>query len=139
MLGGQGSASRVPADSARRYGWAAAVFALASAVYLQTTAYGFAGDDIGIIRDRPLYHDLAHWREILTTSWWPHALYRPVTAISLAANWVVAGGDPRAFHLVNLLLHAVAALLVYRLARELVPFAAGARGGARFRGGPPAR
>ncbi|HEU4588566.1 MAG TPA: hypothetical protein VFS11_07960 [Gemmatimonadales bacterium] len=112
--------------------WVAAVFVLACLVYLQTVAYGFAGDDIGIIRDRPLYHDLANWREILTTSWWAHALYRPVTAISLAANWVVAGGDPRAFHLVNLLLHAVAALLVYRLARELVPFAAAVAAGLVF-------
>jgi len=109
-----------------------AVALLASAVYAQTLTYGFAGDDIGIIRDRPLFHDLGRWREILGASWWSHALYRPVTAISLAANWVAAAGDPRAFHLVNVALHALAALVVYRLARELVPFGAAVAAGLVF-------
>jgi tetratricopeptide (TPR) repeat protein len=106
------------------------VFLVASAVYAQTVSYGFAGDDIGIIRDRPLFHDLHNWRAILAAPWWPNALYRPVTALSLAANWVAADGDPRAFHLVNVLLHGLASVLVYRLALALLaaPAAAMAAG-----------
>jgi len=102
------------------------VFLVASAVYAQTVRYGFAGDDIGIIRDRPLFHDLHNWRAILAAPWWPNALYRPVTALSLAANWVAAGGDPRAFHLVNVLLHGLASVLVYRLALALLAVPAAA-------------
>jgi tetratricopeptide (TPR) repeat protein len=102
------------------------VFVVAGAVYAQTVGYGFAGDDIGIIRDRPLFHDLHNWREILAAPWWPNALYRPVTALSLAANWVAAGGDSRAFHLVNVLLHGVASVLVYRLALALLAVPAAA-------------
>jgi Tfp pilus assembly protein PilF len=96
------------------------VFLVACAVYAQTVGYGFAGDDIGIIRDRPLFHDLHNWRAILASPWWPNALYRPITALTLAANWAVAGGDPRAFHLVNVLLHGLAAVLVYRLALSVL-------------------
>ena len=102
------------------------VFLVSSAVYAQTVRYGFAGDDIGIIRDRPLFHDLHNWRAILAAPWWPNALYRPVTALSLAANWVAAGGDPRAFHLVNVLLHGLASVLVYRLALALLAVPAAA-------------
>ena len=51
------------------------VFIAACAVYAQTVRYGFAGDDIGIIRDRPLFHDLHNWRAILASPWWPNALY----------------------------------------------------------------
>jgi protein O-mannosyl-transferase len=102
------------------------VFIAACAVFAQTVGYGFAGDDIGIIRDRPLFHDLHNWRAILASPWWPNALYRPVTALSLAANWAAAGGDPRAFHLVNVLLHGLASVLVYRLALALLSVPAAA-------------
>jgi len=95
------------------------VFLVACAVYVQTAGYDFAGDDVAIIRDRPLFHNLHNWWAILTASWWPNALYRPVTALSLAANWVVADGHPGPFHLVNFLLHGLASILVYRLARLL--------------------
>jgi protein O-mannosyl-transferase len=103
----------------RRGAASLAVFLLACAVYVQTVDYGFTGDDVAIIRDRPLFHSLHDWWAILTASWWPNALYRPVTALSLAANWVAADGHPGPFHLVNLLLHGVATVLVYRLALAL--------------------
>jgi len=108
------------------------VFVLACAVYAQTVGYDFAGDDLAGIRDRVLFHDLAQWREILSSSWWPHALYRPLTGLSLAINWVAAGGDPGAFHAVNLVLHGFVSVLVYRLGRELLTPAAGLAAGLLF-------
>jgi tetratricopeptide (TPR) repeat protein len=105
---------------------ALAVSLAACAVFAQTVAYGYAADDIGVIRDRPLFHDLGRWREILVTPWWPHALYRPLSALSLAANWHLGGGDPATFHAVNVLLHAAATLLVFLLARRLLGVGAGA-------------
>jgi hypothetical protein len=70
---------------------------------------------------------LANWREILTASWWPnHNLYRPLTALTLAMNWAASAGNPTAFHVTNIALHAVAAVLAYLLATRLL----GAGGGA---------
>lgn len=108
------------------------VFTIACAVFAQSVAYGFAGDDLSGIRDRVLFHDLRNWQEILTSSWWPHALYRPLTGLSLALNWVLAGGHPGVFHAVNLVLHGIVSVLVYRLARELFGQAAGLAAGLLF-------
>lgn len=97
------------------------VFVVAAAVFAQTASYDFTYDDVAIIRDRMLFHSIANWREILGASWWSnHTLYRPLTALSLAANWSAGGGAPPAFHLTNIFLHALAAVLVYLLARRLI-------------------
>jgi Tfp pilus assembly protein PilF len=45
--------------------------------------------------------------------------YRPLTLISLAVNYRFSGLAPFAYHLTNLLLHALNVFLVYRLARRL--------------------
>ncbi|HET8732929.1 MAG TPA: tetratricopeptide repeat protein, partial [Anaeromyxobacteraceae bacterium] len=46
-------------------------------------------------------------------------LFRPVTTLTFAANYAVHGRAPFGYHLVNLLLHVVASLLVLSLARRL--------------------
>ena len=46
-------------------------------------------------------------------------LFRPVTTLSFAANYAVHGRAPLGYHLVNLLLHVAASLLVLSLARRL--------------------
>jgi len=46
-------------------------------------------------------------------------LFRPVTTLSFAANYAVHGRTPLGYHLVNLLLHVAASLLVLSLARRL--------------------
>ena len=46
-------------------------------------------------------------------------LFRPVTTLSFAANYAVHGRAPGGYHLVNLLLHLCASLLVLSLARRL--------------------
>lgn len=96
------------------------VLAVACAVYLQTLAYDFTYDDVLIVKERAAFHSLANWRAIVTGTWWARALYRPLTALTLAANWSAGGGDPRWFHLVNLLLHGAVTVLVFRLARGLL-------------------
>ncbi|HEU4588567.1 MAG TPA: hypothetical protein VFS11_07965 [Gemmatimonadales bacterium] len=103
--------------------WGAAAVLLACAVYVQTIGYEFTFDDVGIIVNRELFHSLARWREILTSTWWPNALYRPVTALTIAANWTASAGDARAFHLTNVALHALATAAVFLLARRLLPLA----------------
>jgi Tfp pilus assembly protein PilF len=94
---------------------------VACAAFLQTYHYAFAYDDIAVIQERVLFHSLANWRPILTASWWfNNNLYRPLTQLSFAANWSASGGAPPAFHLTNIVLHAITAALVYLLARRLL-------------------
>ncbi|HET7600295.1 MAG TPA: hypothetical protein VFK09_08370 [Gemmatimonadales bacterium] len=115
-----------------RWIWPAAAFALAVAAYAQTFGYEFTFDDVGVIRNRELFHSLGRWREILLATWWPNALYRPFTALTLAANWTASGGDPRVFHVVNVLLHGATTVLVFLLARRLLPLPGAAAAAAVF-------
>jgi hypothetical protein len=46
-------------------------------------------------------------------------LFRPVTTLTYAVNYAIHGRAPLGYHLVNLLLHVVASLLVLSLARRL--------------------
>ena len=46
-------------------------------------------------------------------------LFRPLTTLTFAANYAVHGRAPLGYHLVNLLLHVAASLLVLSLARRL--------------------
>lgn len=55
--------------------------------------------------------------------------YIPLTRLTWSVNYVLGGMDPRGYHLVNLLLHAGNALLVYVVARRLMAAADG--GGAQ--------
>jgi Flp pilus assembly protein TadD len=47
-------------------------------------------------------------------------VYRPLTFATFAANWLAGGGSPLAFHLVNLLLHAVVTCLLYFVLEKLL-------------------
>jgi len=109
-------------DPGRSRTWLSAllVFGTAAAVFAQTAAYDFTFDDIGIIKNRELFHSLAHWREILVSAWWTNTLYRPLTALTLAANWSASGGAPWLFHATNALMHAAASVLVFLLGRRLL-------------------
>jgi len=107
----------------RRYG-ALLVFLAGVALYVPTARYGFTYDDVPIIAGQPLLHSLAHWREILALPWWKYDLYRPLTSLTLAADWSLSGGNPQLFHLNNALLHGLASLLVFLLAVDLLPYGA---------------
>ncbi len=91
---------------------------LAVAAFAATGGFGFVYDDVHIIVDRPDLHSLANWRQILTDKWWPTALYRPFSRLTLAVDWAVSDGNPGYFHLVNVLMHAAATACVYLLARR---------------------
>jgi len=106
--------------------------ALAIAAYAGSLGHGFAYDDVPLIEVNRRVHSLANWATILRSSWWSDSLYRPFSALTLAADWTVGGGDPRWFHVVNVLLHAGATALVYVLARTLVPPFAALAAGALF-------
>jgi tetratricopeptide (TPR) repeat protein len=85
----------------------------------------FVQDDLILIAQNVRIHELANWREILSSPFWPppysEDLYRPLTALLLAVEWALSGGSPLLFRIVSYLLYAGAALGVFRLGRKLLP------------------
>ena len=117
----------------------ALVALVAFAVFANTLSHQFVYDDNSVIVENPRVHHLANWREIVTSPWWPRGLYRPVTSLTLAANWTLDPGDPFGFHLVNVLLHADRRGAGRRSRRAAHGDAGRARGGAPLRGASGAR
>ncbi|MDQ2871375.1 MAG: tetratricopeptide repeat protein [Acidobacteriota bacterium] len=77
----------------------------------------FTYDDKAIIRDNPRLRTPARVGEIFSTPYFggprgSGTAYRPVLLLSYAAQWWVHGRVPEAFHVVNVLLHAAATLLL---------------------------
>jgi hypothetical protein len=89
---------------------------------------GFAfvtGDDLDLIAGNPVVTAWASapLKERLLTTAYGYAI--PVTAASFALDWRIGGGRPGAFHLTNLALHLLTALLLFFVARRwLHPLAA---------------
>lgn len=109
--------------------WPAVVAALVC--YASSLGNGFAYDDNPIVRDNPRIRSLGNLAQIWLTDWWldPDAaiqdptrdrLYRPLTLFSFAANYAVHGLAPPGYHAANVLLHALAAALVWRFALALL-------------------
>lgn len=46
--------------------------------------------------------------------------YQPLTWLSFSLDWVIWGGRPVGFHLTNILLHALTAVLIFHCARQLL-------------------
>lgn len=92
--------------------------------FVAVIAYGnsFPGvfflDDISIVRDNPL---VTHFNliDILRSDYWhPHygsGLFRPLTILSLAFNRMIFGPAAWGYHLVNVLLHGVTAVLLWQV------------------------
>jgi Flp pilus assembly protein TadD len=85
-------------------------------------------DHVNLVRNegyRGLGWPQLHWA--FTSTLMGH--YIPLTWLTLGANYAVGGMNPWGYHLVNLTLHAVNALLFYLVARRLL--AAAAHGGSQ--------
>jgi len=90
---------------------------------------GFAFDDVPIVEANPVVHGLSAFPSTILSPYWGQygQLYRPVTQLALSIDWSLGGGSPWVFHLTNVLLNALVAALVARLAlRWLTPVGAAA-------------
>jgi protein O-mannosyl-transferase len=117
-----------------RNGALAAAF-LAIVVHLHALANGFAYDDVVLILGDPRVHSLRDAAKFLAGGYWADpdlGLYRPLTSISFALNYAMAGPQPVAFHAVNILLHAAATALVFALLIQRLPRHAAFAGAAVF-------
>ncbi len=102
------------------------VFAAACAVYWNSLDGEFVFDDTSIIQNNPQIRSLApaNLRQIFGSHYWQTVagqggLYRPVVVLSYAGNYAAGGLDPWGYHLVNVLLHALNAVLVLLILRDL--------------------
>ena len=104
---------------------AGAVLAAATfVVFSGSLANGFVYDDNPQILQNPFILNSHLWKQIFTGSVWSFQggktnFYRP---LQFACYWIlyrIGGPNPAVFHLLNLLLYAATAWLVYRLSRGL--------------------
>jgi len=100
--------------------------ALALLLFARTVSYPFLFDDTSIVADNRHVESLSRIPEIFSSSYWEGTevgnlggLYRPVTILSYAIEHAVFGKNPAGYHVVNVLLHALVTVLVYRLFARL--------------------
>jgi hypothetical protein len=102
------------------------VFLVAVATSLSGITNGFAFDDIHVIVRNPRLHSLAApWGLLVETYWRAEMgsmLYRPLTMVVFAVEWVMGNGSPLPFHIVNVLLYAALSAAVCRFAALLMPW-----------------
>jgi tetratricopeptide (TPR) repeat protein len=118
----------------RQVVWIVALAALVA--FLPSLLDGFVFDDDALIVQNPYAHGLGYLGRCFSTDLWdtpdrPVAtaaakFYRPLVCASNIANWKVGGGSAWSFHLVNVFLHAAAAVLAARLALRWTGSATGA-------------
>src|SRR5262245_17793522 len=92
---------------------------------------GFIHDDHRIIEQNELTAGLTHVPQIFSSGYWSTAdervtnLYRPLTILSFALDRTVHGLRPLGFRLINLMLHVLTTVLVFRLAGRVLGDAGG--------------
>ncbi|HET7697880.1 MAG TPA: hypothetical protein VFK57_19360 [Vicinamibacterales bacterium] len=98
---------------------AAIVAAATAAIYWPALHAGFVGDDFMILHRLRDLTGPADVSRFFRGEFFEY--YRPIGFLAHAADWAVAGADPRQFHLTNLLLHAASTLIVLLIGVRLAP------------------
>jgi tetratricopeptide (TPR) repeat protein len=96
------------------------------AVFRGMLANGFVYDDGRQVLENPFVRNTRLWRHIFTGSVWSFLgaaaetnFYRPLHILSHWFVWQVAGANPGAFHLYQLVFYVISVVLVYRLGLEI--------------------
>jgi hypothetical protein len=94
---------------------------------------GWAIDDV-VIAAHPLLQSVRTLPAAMVSPWWypTQHLYRPLTTGSIGLELLLGGGAPWLPHAVNVVLHAVASVLVARLCRRWLPATASIVAGLYF-------
>ena len=105
-----------------------AVGVLAFAIYANTLGHGFVWDDQSAIINNRGVKPTTSLATVWTDDYWgtpmhspeSHKSYRPVTIMSFRLSYALAGGtqEPWTWHLLNVLAHAVATVLLQLLLLE---------------------
>jgi tetratricopeptide (TPR) repeat protein len=106
---------------------AVVVGVVAALAYANALKNDFAYDDVHIIVNNPAIQSFETLPGALAKPYWPTdygrelGLWRPVTTAVLGLQAAVSGGAPLLVHLVNVLTHAAASVLVLLLCAALMP------------------
>lgn len=103
---------------------AALIVAVGAAAYLTSFSGAFVLDDHEHIELNPRIRSLAPLSAVLAHS------ARPVAQLTLALNHAAGGLDPRGYHAVNLLIHLLAALMLFAILVAALVTEGRIRGGA---------
>ncbi len=104
--------------------WVALLIAACAVTYANGIFGAFTYDDKAVVRDNPRIRSPRNVRQIFTTSYFggprgTGSAYRPLLLLSYAGQWWIHGKDVVAFHVVNVLFHVVATLLLAALLLRL--------------------
>jgi len=103
--------------------WAVLVLAAALLSFWGTLSYPFLHDDITMIERNPIVQNDGPLLDLLRKDYWGmrvdestrDRLFRPLTTLTLIVNHALGGNDPWGYRALNILLHALASLLLLRL------------------------
>jgi Flp pilus assembly protein TadD len=118
--------------------WQVAAAVAAVAVYAHTIGHGFVYDSRVEVVANAYIRSLAYVPQIFTSDMWAGSggqtfLYRPLAIITYALNYQISGLAAWSYHLVNVLLHALVTVLVFRVGvRWRLPTAAAGLGALLF-------
>lgn len=102
--------------------------AIAAACSAPSLRNGFVFDDVPVAQRDERIRTLSP--RLLTLPYWNDEtrdrLYRPATTASLAVDWAVGNGSALPFHLTNVMLNAMAAVLVFALGLRILRHGAAA-------------
>jgi tetratricopeptide (TPR) repeat protein len=102
---------------------------LASFLYANSLHGGFTLDDKYVVMNNPVVRSAAlDLDRLLATDYWgtpitaaaSHKSYRPLTVLTVWLNHRAHGLDVRGYHVVNVLLHALASVLVFYVAKAIM-------------------
>lgn len=89
---------------------------------------GYSYDDRYIVEKNPAMHELGRWWHGFVESYWPREWgadgYRPITILFFKIEYALGHGSPLAFHATNIALYMLASVLVFAIARRILPFEA---------------
>jgi hypothetical protein len=106
----------VRSDRQREWLWALLLFAFVFIAYLQVLHAGFIWDDESHLTRNPAVIGPLGLKEIWTTT---QAVYYPLVLTTFWALHKLVGLNPLPYHLLNVLLHAGSAILLWRVLRLL--------------------
>ena len=101
--------------------------------YVNSLSIGFEFDDAYLITNNPWIRSLANiprffYDPLVLTVVRENADLRPILQITYALNYAVSGLQPWSYHLLNMAIHWVAALLVFLIVRDHLWWPASERG-----------
>lgn len=109
------TAPAAPRAARRHVGLAAAAIVFIGALcYSNSFAGRFIFDDRSILEDASIRHLWPPWTAMFS----PNNIARPVVGLTFAVNYQISGLEVWSYHLVNLLIHLLAALALFGVVRR---------------------